>query len=156
MGVTSISWTDRSVNPIRAKLGEAICPDWRAKAFAPSRLPNLARAFRSDSETMDEIGEDFDVSYRTAVSERDALLVQIATFKSLVLKTRDELAANADVWQAQQDALTAVLTEARRVLREVRELFPDTGTPDPDHSVALYYGQVQQALAAVLAQEEPS
>lgn len=45
--------------------------------------------------------------------ERDGLQAQIDTFKQLVNKTREKLAANAVVWQAQQDELTAQLTEAR-------------------------------------------
>lgn len=53
-------------------------------------------------------------------SERDALQKQIDDFKALVVKTRDEVAANAVVWQAQRDADVAALTEARRVLDEVR------------------------------------
>lgn len=99
-----------------------------------------------------------------ARAERDALLVQVDQWRQMADREvtacvemraeRDEARLSNTVTEHHTiQQLSAALTEARRVLRMIRELFPDTGTPDPDRSVALYYGQVQQALAAVLAQE---
>lgn len=46
--------------------------------------------------------------------ELDALRGQIDHFKSLVLETREKIAANAAVWQAQHDALVVERDQARR------------------------------------------
>jgi malate synthase len=73
---------------------------------------------------------------------------QIDTFKQLVDQTREKLAANAIVWQAQQDALTAALAEARRVLRLVMY-----DTPCTSASCARCV-ETRTAVAAVLTQEE--
>lgn len=56
-------------------LSDAICPEWRTKGLA-SVLTGLAAAHRSDSETMDEISDGFDVSYRQAVEQRNAALAR--------------------------------------------------------------------------------
>lgn len=79
-------------------------------------LTSLSDALRQERDALTE-----ELAQRIAAqAERDALRAQIDNFKALVLKTRDELAVNAALWQTQRDADVAALTEARRVLREAQ------------------------------------
>lgn len=128
----------------RDALRDAICPGWREKGLA-DKLAALARAFRSDSETMDEIGEDFDVSYRTAMSERDEATRELAACREVSrIGYADAVGPMKRALDAESEngLLKEALTEARRLLRRI-----DANEGWVPHTE-------WAALAAVLAQEK--
>ena len=91
-------------------------------------------------------------------AERDTALQLVSEMRH----AEDILHRTLDTVCAERDAAVAALTEARRVLREVRAVLPAAGIPDYDDTIVRYTEAEWDALViatahvdAVLAREEP-